>query len=68
MTSPKFSLTSANIPSILKSALIVSFALGSLTLLKALFPSFDFIQYQTAILTGVGTFLVATVKEWLEEK
>lgn len=68
MTSPKFTLTTANIPSIVKSALIVIFALGSIMVLKSLFPSFDFIQYQTAILTGVGTFLTNLVKEYLEEK
>jgi len=68
MTSPKFSLTTANIPSLLKSALIVIVALSSLTLLDYLFPSFSIESYQTAILTGVGTFLTNLVKEYLEEK
>lgn len=68
MTSPKFTLTTANIPSILKSALIVVFALGSLALLDSLFPSFQVQSYQSAIFALSGAWLVNLVKEYIEEK
>ncbi len=46
-----------------KSAGIVLVALGFLLLVKALFPSFDWVQVESMILALVGAFLVNTVKE-----
>lgn len=46
-----------------KSAGIVLVALGLLLLVKALFPTYDFLQVESMMLALTGAFLVNTVKE-----
>lgn len=46
-----------------KSALICTVALAALLAVKWLFPYFDWVQVETAILALVGAWLVNIVKE-----
>ncbi len=68
IVSPRFNLTEANIPSVLKSAGIVVFALVGFALIDYLYPNFDVKSYTDVILLGAATWLVNLVKEWIEEK
>lgn len=58
-------LQKPRIKKLIKSAAIGMVAIGSILLLKDLFPSFDFVQYETALLTAISMWLVNTVKESL---
>lgn len=58
----------SSLPSSVKSAVISFFgcviAIGSLLLLKYLFPDTDFTVLQVSILTAVGTWLAARVNDF----
>jgi hypothetical protein len=68
MTSPRFHLTQANVPSLCRSAAICAAAIAALVALKYLFPSFNWIQIETAVLTVITAWMVNTVKETVEQK
>lgn len=66
--SQNFTLTEANIPSLVKSAGIVIAALVALSILDYLFPSFEVQSYTSAVVALTGAWLVNLVKEFVEKK
>ena len=52
---------------LLKSAIIGMSGILLIIILKAVFTTFDFAQYETAVLTAVLMWIVNTVKESLKK-